>query len=234
LTFERFHYISPIKMPSSPAQLSLPVRQRSTWGGKRAGAGRKAKGKKGIPHRSRPVVSRYPMHLTWRMREHLWNLRSGRAFRIISAALEGLRDGQGMRVVHFSVQGNQLHLVVEAKDAETLYAGTRSLGIRLARGLNAMMGRAGSIFVDRYHARLLRTPTEVRNAIAYVLGNHRHHAARWAGRVPEADRFSSAAAFDGWKRAPRIGEGDPPPVSRPNTWLLRVGWRLRGLIDPAL
>jgi hypothetical protein len=98
--------------------------------------------------------------------------------------------------------GNHLHLVVEAKDAETLYSGARSLGIRLARGLNAMMGGAGSVFVDRYHLRPLKTPTEVKNAIAYVLGNHRRHSARWGERAAEADGYTSAAAFDGWKRPP--------------------------------
>jgi hypothetical protein len=178
------------------------------------------------------------MHLTWRVREHVWNLRSRRSWKVVRAALEALRGGTAMRVVHYAVQGNHLHLVVEAKDAETLYSGARSLGIRLARGLNAMMGGAGSIFVDRYHLRPLTTPTEVKNAIAYVLGNHRRHAVRWGERSAAADEYSSAAAFDGWKHASaKVApppDGKPPPVSPPKTWLLRVGWRLRGLIDPAV
>jgi REP element-mobilizing transposase RayT len=177
------------------------------------------------------------MHLTWRVREHVWNLRSHRSWRIVRAALEALREGMAMRVVHYAVLGNHLHLVVEAKDGETLYAGARSLGIRLARGLNAMMGGAGSIFVDRYHLRPLKTPTEVKKAIAYVLGNHRRHAAQWGKRAATSDEYSSAAAFDGWKVPPATvappPDGQPPPVSEPNTWLLDVGWRLRGLIDPA-
>jgi hypothetical protein len=55
----------------------------------------------------------------------------------------------------------------------------RSLAlIRIARGLNAMMGRTGPVFEDRYHAHVLRTPAEVRNALRYVLGNYSSHAAR--------------------------------------------------------
>jgi REP element-mobilizing transposase RayT len=221
----------------SPSQLQLAIRHKVKWGGKRKNAGRKRTGNAGIAHRPRPVVARYPMHLTWRVREHVWNLRSHRSWRVVREALEALRAERDMRVVHYAVQGNHLHLVVEAKDAETLYAGARSLGIRLARGLNVMMGRAGSVFVDRYRLRPLKTPTEVKKVIAYVLGNHRRHAARWGERTTGADEYSSAAAFDGWREAPTAvappPDGDPPPVSDPKTWLLRVGWRLRGLIDPA-
>ena len=50
---------------------------------------------------------------------------------------------------------------------------------------------------------------------------------------PVISPWSSAAAFDGWKVEVLVESLDPPPVRKPNTWLIRVGWRRRGLIDPA-
>ncbi len=52
----------------------------------------------------------------------------------------------------------------------------------------------------------------------------------------------SARWFDGWKLASTRGPGalkdaaarhSPPPVVRARTWLIRIGWRRHGLLDPA-
>jgi putative transposase len=95
------------------------------------------------------------------------------------------------------------------------------------------MGTRGRAFGDRYHARELAFPRMVRNVLAYVLKNLAHHDRAWAGF---ADPYSSASAFDGWSTAPRptwvVGTG-PPPVTEATTWLLTLGWKRRGLIDPA-
>ena len=86
---------------------------------------------------------------------------------------------------------------------------------------------------------VLKSPTEVRNALRYVLLNGRRHAGklrRLSGAV-RIDPASSGRWFDGWKRVARVepasDQARPPPVARPHTWLLRIGWRRRGLIDPA-
>lgn len=107
------------------------------------------------------------------------------------------------------------------------------MAIRCARALNRVSGRAGRVFADRYHARILRTPLEVRRALAYVLNNARRHAlvgpkigAGWL------DPYSSAGGFDGWGGGPTRIVHDAP-VSRARTWLLRIGWRRHGLLDPS-
>jgi REP element-mobilizing transposase RayT len=157
--------------------------------------------------------------VTLRTREHVWNLRSHRCHAVLAAALRGVLGRPGFRVVHFSIQGNHLHLVVEAGDAGTLAKGMRALSSRIALGLNKLMGRRGPVFSDRYHAHVLRAPTEVRNAIAYVLGNFASHASRRGESVGGSfvDPYSSAAA-----RGP---DGEAPPVAAPETWLLRGGGR---------
>jgi hypothetical protein len=140
------------------------------------------------------------------------------------------------RVCHYSIQGDYVHLVVEAAGKEALGRGMKSVGIRLARSVNRVYGRKGPALFGRYHLRILNTPREVRNALAYVLLNARRHWKQRKGVVPPVvlDVASSGAWFDGWKRSPPIAEPTAPrPVAHARTWLLREGWRDHGLVDPS-
>jgi putative transposase len=199
-----------------PRQLGLEFR---TWGGKRAGAGRKRRGPRaGVAHRARGEWTRpMPLHVTLRMAPHVYNLRSRRSFRVIAAALRLGGDRFDVRVIEFSVQGNHIHLLVEAPDRRALARAIQGLSIRVAKGLNRMMARKGRVFDDRYHARLLRTPTEVRHAIHYVRDNARKHAAERGETYSPGyvDPYSSAGAAD----------LALPPAQ---TWLVRVGWKRAG------
>jgi hypothetical protein len=128
--------------------------------------------------------------------------------------------------VHYSVQGNHIHLIVEADDARALASGVQGFEIRVARGINALARRRGRVFADRYHARALETPREVRNAIAYVISNGAHH------RVCRGlDPCSSARCFDVWTPETQLVAAKPWTVivAQPETWLLSVGWRRHGL-----
>lgn len=201
-----------------------------TWGGRRRGAGRKPKGARaGVSHDARPVFrGTHPVHVTVRVRREVWSLRTRRCFRIIEAAMRAASDRNGMRLTHYSVQGNHLHLVVEAKDRQALSRGMQGLSIRVARGLNRLMKRRGKVLEDRYHAHVLRTPREVRNAVAYVLSNTRIHATR-NGRPSAA---SAAGPFTAGPPPSEPSVPEPAPITRPpRTWLLRVGWR-RGSAPP--
>lgn len=162
---------------------------------------------------------RHPVHVTLRVCDEVWNLRSRRCFRAIARAFAFGKLRNGFRLVHFSVQGNHVHLIVEADSGEQLARGIQGLAIRVARGLNRVMQRRGDVFADRYHAHALRTQTEVANAVAYVLGNFVRHAAQWGETVRGdwIDPYSSAAIS-----AEVTG---PPLTVDPQTWLLSVGWR---------
>jgi REP element-mobilizing transposase RayT len=207
------------------AQLELPVR---TWGGRRDGAGRKpAAGRRAVPHRRRATHDRHcPVHVTLRASDAVPSLRHGRIFIATRNALAAATS-ERFRVLHFSVQGDHLHLLVEADEPTGFARGVRGLAIRVAKAVNRALGRHGRVWGDRYHAHMLRTPREVRNALVYVLQNVRKHVPAARGLDP----CSSARWFDGWLGAPaRIG--GPSPVATARTWLARVGWRRRGLIDP--
>ena len=69
---------------------------------------------------------------------------------------------------------------------------------RVARRLNRALHRTGKLFATRFHARALKTPREVRNALRYVLLNRKHHASRRRFDKAWIDPCSSAAWFDGW------------------------------------
>jgi hypothetical protein len=145
-----------------------------------------------------------------------------------------VRERARFRIVHYSVQGNHVHLVVEAASARDLACGLKSVVARFARAVNRVFRRAGRVLADRCHVHVLRTPREVRNAIAYVLLNARRHqakAGRALPRVSAIDPASSGRWFEGWARAPEPST-DPPAVALARTWLLRTGWRRRGLIHP--
>ncbi len=206
-------------MPPAGAQLRLDLAPIFGWGGARAGAGRKPRLEQaGLPHASRPDIgSEAPVHVTLRVRAHVWNLRTRRCHAVIAAALRGVLARPDFRVVHFSIQGNHVHLILETFDALALARGMRALSGRIAIGLNRLMGRRGRVFTDRYHAHVLRSPAEARRAVAYVLGNFASHAARRGRAIRSGwgDPYASAA--------PRGPDGLPPPVSAPASWLLAAG-----------
>jgi hypothetical protein len=100
--------------------------------------------------------------------------------------------------------------------------------VRVARAVNRYVDRSGGVFDDRYHFEELRTPTQTRNALCYVLQNARRHDLELDPRYRGADPFSSAWWFDGWRDASWKLGLDPPDectVAKPASWLLSVGWR---------
>ena len=145
-----------------------------------------------------------------RARKDAPGLRRGQVFRAVRAALEEGAARAGFRLIHFSVQGNHLHLVVEAADKIALSRGMQGLAVRIARAVNRATDRKGCVFADHYFARELKTPAEVRRAVRYVLDNRILHG----GLQPQTDACASTA-----------------PLVRPRTWLLTVGW-LRSRAGP--
>ena len=197
-------------------------------GGARTGAGRKALPAhlRHTPHRARAQHRRAnPVHVTLRA-----GLRCLRRQQVARVVLRALRESNrhGLRVVHHSVQENHVHLIVEASDSASLVAGMRGLAVRVARRVNRLLRRRGRFWADRWHGHALTAPREVRNALVYVLQNHRKHAPR---PVRACDELSSAGWFDGFVQPlPRGFRGIGPPPALPETWLLRVGWQRRGRI----
>jgi REP-associated tyrosine transposase len=193
-------------------QQELPLRQ---WGGARRGAGRKRRSpRRSVPHRRRRRFRRGALHVTVRLREEVWNLRTHRCFRALRRAFARGCARFDFRLVHFSVQGNHVHMIVEAPDAQSLARAMKGLEVRMARALNRVMDRRGPVFADRYHARVMTSPREAARAVRYVLENWRIHGERGHWAVPEGiDPYCSAV----------ISGHLPALVAQPRWWMLRVG-----------
>jgi putative transposase len=152
------------------------------------------------------------------------SLRAPSLFAVIRKAIANA-SREAFRVIAFSVQRNHVHLLVEADATATLSRGVQGLAIRVAKAVNRVLGRGGAVWGDRFHARDLKTPREVRHALVYVLNNHRKHGVDRDRRV---DPCSSARWFEGWTL--KITRPDASPVVTPRTWLARLGWRRYGLL----
>jgi REP-associated tyrosine transposase len=213
-----------------PYQLELVL---PTWGGMRAGAGRKRKCERpSVPHVVRSRICRSnPVLVTMRVRDDIPNLRDGDRWNVIVDVMRANRACGVLATVHYVVLGNHLHLIAEADDRAVLSTGMQALSTRLAKRINACCGRSGAFFAGRYHARELATPREVYNGLRYVLLNARHHAEQVGVVLPPRwiDPRSTAVLFDGWR--------DPPAPATPaidlgvvpaRSWLLREGWRRHG------
>jgi len=143
------------------------------------------------------------------------------------------------RIVHLSIQRDHLHMIVEADHKAALAKGMQGFAISAARqihrALRARTGarRRGAVFTDRYHPRVLGSPTQVRRAIAYVVNNWRRHgedrSPSYAGWT--VDLFASGVSFEGWAEAQTYR---PPPtyepliVAKPRSWVLAGGWQRAG------
>jgi len=181
-----------------------------------------------MPHRRRaPHNPRCPVHVTFRAATGLGSLREAAVFAGLVRAFAAASN-DGFRLLQFSVQSDHLHLLVESDTPTRLTRGVQGLAVRTAKAINRVLGRRGRVWSDRFHAHILRTPREVRNAIVYVLNNVKKHMPGVRGLDPR----SSARFFAGWRTGVVRAVGRTPVVG-PRTWLAAVGWRRtpRGLID---
>jgi REP element-mobilizing transposase RayT len=148
---------------------------KQSWGGARTGAGRK----KVSGHQSHRVRERFakrmPVHVTMKMAKGVRGLRGRRMYKVVEAALWAAARNEDGLLCDFSVQNDHLHLVMDAANSKAMRSAVSGLAIRVAKAINALSGRKGRVFDDRYHARVLRTPTEVRRVQHYVRDNYRKH-----------------------------------------------------------
>lgn len=219
------------RRPRSEGVRQLHLRGVLGRGGARPGAGRppKVAGRRQVPHRARPPhAARHPVHVTLRARRGLPWLRGWKYAAALGGAMRAAQK-HDFRVIQFSILPDHIHAIAEASDHRALWLGVRGLEIRAARAINRAAGRHGPVFADRYHARALRTPAEVRSALVYVLQNWKKH--RRGARAPSGiDVLSSARWFDGWREG-QEPPSTPSPVVAPHTWLARIGWRRHGLLS---
>jgi putative transposase len=195
------------------------------WGGAREGAGRKRGSGAGVPHGPRERFKNLPVHITMRLIPDLNGLRHPAESEVVRGALAAGREKEGFRLVQYSIQWDHLHLLAEAVNEFYLAQAAQGLGVRLAKRLNRLWDRAGSVFAERHHTHPLRDPFSTFHAQRYVLCNGRKHGAHFE---PGPDPLSSGPAFRHWSDIdPSLAVPDECVVE-PTLWLLTTGWLLYG------
>ena len=190
-----------------------------------------------MPHDTRAKVDpRYPLQITIRAVPGLPSLRSGRVFGALRRAIARASVDR-FRVIHFSIQQDHGHFIVEGDEARRARGGMHGLAIRLALAVNRALGRRkGKVVGDRFHVRPLTTPRQMRTSMVYVLLNFRKHLNAPAGIDPR----SSGPHFSGWHRRTRLESADVgsgaaaaargglAATAAPTTWMATIGWRRGG------
>jgi REP element-mobilizing transposase RayT len=216
-------------------------------GGKRKGAGRKPKGARASSaHQARPTIkANDALHVVMRVVPEVGSLRRRELYKAMRGATITAALRERFRIVHISLQRTHVHMLVEADGKLALARGMQGFQISAARNINTVLGdkyrrRRGPVFADRYHLEVITSPTRTRRALSYTLNNWRKHredqqglAATWL-----VDPYSTGILFPDWKEIDDkpfmwpIREGyDPLVVRRPQSWLLRDGWKLCGSIS---
>lgn len=195
---------------------------KGKWGGRRPWSGRKRIHSKGVAHRTREEVTRRtPMHVNFRYKTVI---RHKTSLRLLKRAIVNARRF-GLRIIHYSMQKNHIHLIIEADNNEILTRGMRSLTITFAKGL-----KQGRIQVQRYHLHVLRSVRETKNAVHYVLFNEQKHE---TGTCSTVDGFSSLLCLENAmdliskfcrkkKVEIRIGRGEKWLPDIPGSHLIRL------------
>ena len=165
-----------------------------------------------VPHSCRPDVNG-AIHVVLRVRRGLPGMRTPRAWRVLERAFRKGKQRNGMKLLHYSVQEDHLHLVVEVYKREHLSRGMQGLAIRLAKALNKHWHRKGTVFSDRYYGRQVKTHSELRRVVRYVLMNAKKHGTELPGYEGLPDPFSSAPWFVFWCESAELRRPNrTPPV----------------------
>ncbi len=206
-------------------------------GGKRKGAGRKSQRRDGRscdPKRRRDrFCGRRAMHVTLRVQRGVASLRNGQLIHRIRAGFLAIKQSRkDFAVIHYSIQSNHIHLIVEANDNEALGRGMKAVGIRIAKAVNKVFERTGKVLETGYHAQSLRKDRQIHNALRYVLLNTRKHT---GGRgLPQIDPFSSMRWYEGFSGPELPADRDcEPEVSTPCIRALERTWQYLGRIHPS-
>jgi hypothetical protein len=206
-------------------QLTLSMPDPPRWGGRRVGAGRKPGNNPGLPHVRRDSFRRtHPAHVTLRIRPDLPSLRTVKIVREIERTFARGCQRPGFRLVHYSLQGNHAHLIVEAQDAVALGRGMMAIGARLARAVNRVAAFGPVI--------LTATITFARDrggAPGVALSSERPSSCARRGNAVR--RVDPASGY--WFDTKRVSKGEDVAPRTAPPWpganrVLNTGWRRHG------
>lgn len=152
-------------------------------------AGRPAIHDPGIRHVRRLKLKRpSSLHLTIKVRENK-DIQSKRILKALHHAIKRARL-KGLKVVHYTLEYNHVHLLVESVDNKILHKGMQAFGITITKAINKIKRTKGAVYKNRYHLRLINSPRQLKNVLHYIFTNGVKHK-RTSSKI---DLFNSMIA----------------------------------------
>lgn len=138
-------------------------------------AGRPAKWDRSIRHIRRERISKpTSLHLTIKVRENKADIKSKRILKSLHHAIMRARLKK-LKVIHYTLEYNHVHLLVEALDHKVMHQAMQALGISFSKAINKAKAAKGGVYKHRYHLRKLASSKELRNVLHYIFSNGVHH-----------------------------------------------------------
>ncbi|MDD4975224.1 MAG: transposase [Bacteriovorax sp.] len=102
-----------------------------------------------------------------KVRENKANIKNKRILKSLHHAIKRARLKK-LRIIHYTLEYNHVHLLVEASSNEILHKGMQALGISLSKAVNKISQLKGGVYKHRYHFRKINSRCELKNAIHYI------------------------------------------------------------------
>lgn len=108
------------------------------------------------------------------MRENKADIQNKRILKALHHAIRKAR-AKTLKVVHYTLEYNHIHLLVEVESHVHLGKAMQAFGISLAKNINKAKAIKGSVYKHRYHLRKITTPAELKNVLHYIFSNGVKH-----------------------------------------------------------
>lgn len=139
------------------------------------GAGRPRIHDPGISHRKRPCLKKpSSLHLTIKVKRIKAEMKNRTVLILLKRAILNARK-QGLRIIHFSLEYDHVHLLVEAADNLVLGKGMQAFGVTLSKAINRLKKLNGEVYKHRYHFRKITSTRELKVVMNYIFSNGMKH-----------------------------------------------------------
>jgi REP element-mobilizing transposase RayT len=141
----------------------------------RKGAGRPAKNDKAIRHTARPFFTKTrSFMITVKVKKNKAEIRNKTVLHILKRAIQNARR-QGLSVIHYTLEYDHAHLLIEAENNVMLGKGMQAFGVTFAKAINRARKQSGTVYKNRYHFSRITTPTQLKNVMNYIFTNGKKH-----------------------------------------------------------
>lgn len=115
-----------------------------------------------------------PLHLKIKLKKADIKIQNKAILKILRYAILRARL-QGLKIIHYSLEHDHVHLYMECDDNEILGRSMKAFGVTLVKKMNKYFHKKGSAYKHRYRLRILKSASEVKNVINYILKNGMKH-----------------------------------------------------------